>query len=368
MQLCVQTAVLKSRYQMSNKVLMKGNEAIGEAALRAGCRYYFAYPITPQNEIPAYMSKRLPEVGGTFLQAESELAAINMVLGASAAGSRCMTSSSSPGISLKQEGFSYISGSELPAVVVNMMRGGPGLGNISGAQGDYFQATRGGGNGDYHTIVIAPGTVQELADWTVKAFELADKYRILCLILGDGYLGQMSEPCVLPDFVENLPPKPWALTGKTKDREQNKVWSLKMSGIDGELNNHNKHLFEKYAKIQDTETAAETYMCDDADIVLCAYGTSARVCKKAIKQMREAGIKAGLFRPITLWPFPQKELEAAAANCKKLLTVEMSMGQLVQDIKLYSGHKPADVEFYGEAGGVIPSVDKIIEKAKAILK
>lgn len=350
------------------KVLMKGNEAIGEAAVRAGCRYYFAYPITPQNEIPAYLSKRLPEVGGTFLQAESELAAINMVLGASAAGARCMTSSSSPGISLKQEGISYISGSELPSVVVNMMRGGPGLGNISGAQGDYFQATRGGGNGDYHVVVIAPGTVQELADWTVKAFDIADKYRIMCMILGDGYLGQMSEPCVLPDFLDKLPAKPWALTGKTKDREQNKVWSLKMSGIDGELNAHNKHLFEKYNLIQESETAAESYMCEDADIVLCGYGTSARVCKKAVKDLRDQGIKAGLFRPITLWPFPQKELASACKNAKKILTVEMSMGQMVQDVKLYCGRLPSEVDFYGEPGGVIPSVDVIIEKAKTLLK
>lgn len=350
---------------MAEKVLMKGNEAIGEAAVRAGCRYYFAYPITPQNEIPAYMAKRLPEIGGTFLQAESELAAINMVMGASAAGARCMTSSSSPGISLKQEGISYISGAQLPAVVVNMMRGGPGLGNISGAQGDYFQATRGGGNGDYHVVVIAPGTVQEMADLTVKAFDIADKYRVMCMILGDGYLGQMSEPCVLPDFVENLPEKPWALTGKTADRKQNKVNSLKLSGVDGELNAHTKALFDNYCKIQETETMSETYMCDDADIVLTAYGTCARVCKKAVKLLREQGIKAGLFRPITLWPFPQKELEAACAKAKKIFTVEMSMGQMVQDIKLYSGHKVSDVEFYGEPGGIIPSVDVIIEKVKS---
>lgn len=350
---------------MSEKVLMKGNEAIGEAAVRAGCRYYFAYPITPQNEIPAYMAKRLPEVGGTFLQAESEIAAINMVLGASAAGARCMTSSSSPGISLKQEGISYISGSELPAVIVNMMRGGPGLGNISGAQGDYFQATRGGGNGDYHVVVIAPGTVQELADYTVKAFEMADKYRVAVMILGDGYLGQMSEPCVLPEPVKELPAKPWAATGKTADRKQNILYSLKMSGRDGELKEHNEKLFANYQKIHDTESAYEAYMCDDADVVLTAYGTSARVCKKAVKLLREQGIKAGLFRPITLWPFPEKQLEDACKNAKKILTVEMSMGQMVQDIKLYSGHKPADVDFYGEPGGIIPKVDVIIEKVKS---
>ena len=350
---------------MSKKVLMKGNEAIGEAAIRAGCRFYFAYPITPQNEIPAYMAKRLPEEKGCFLQAESELAAINMVMGASAAGARAMTSSSSPGISLKQEGISYLSGAQLPAVIVNMMRGGPGLGNISGAQGDYFQATRGGGNGDYHVVVIAPGTVQEMADCTVKAFEIADKYRVVCMILGDGYLGQMSEPCILPEYVTEFPAKPWALTGRTSDRENNIALSLRLNGDDYDLNKHTKELFENYDKIQANETMSETYMCDDADVVLTGYGTAARVCKKAVKMLREQGIKAGLFRPITLWPFPQKELEAACAKAKKILTVEMSMGQMVQDVKLYSGHKVSDVEFYGEPGGIIPKVDAIIEKVKS---
>ena len=350
---------------MAEKVLMKGNEAIAEAAIRAGCRFYSSYPITPQNEIPAYMAARLPQEGGCFLQAESELAAINMVMGASAAGARCMTSSSSPGISLKQEGISYISGAQLPAVVVNMMRGGPGLGNISGAQGDYFQATRGGGNGDYHVVVIAPGTVQEMADWTVKAFEIADKYRVMCMILGDGYLGQMSEPCILPEYVKEFPAKPWALTGKNDDRKQNKIMSLKLSGIDGELNEHTKALFKNYEKIQNNETAAEVYNCDDADYILCAYGTAARVCKKAVKMLREQGIKAGLFRPITLWPFPQKELEKACEKAKKILTVEMSMGQMVQDVKLNCGRKVSDVDFYGEPGGLIPKVDAIIEKVKS---
>lgn len=350
---------------MAEKVLMKGNEAIGEAAIRAGCRFYFAYPITPQNEIPAYMALRLPQEGGTFLQAESELAAINMVMGASAAGARAMTSSSSPGVSLKQEGISYLSGAQLPAVVVNMMRGGPGLGNISGAQGDYFQATRGGGNGDYHVVVIAPGTVQELADWTVKAFDIADKYRVVCMILGDGYLGQMSEPCVLPEYKKDFPSKPWALTGRTPDRQNNIALSLRLNGDDYDLNNHVKELFENYENIQKNETAAESYMCDDADFVLTAYGTAARVCKKAVKTLRDQGIKAGLFRPITLWPFPQKELETACAKAKKILTVEMSMGQMVQDVKLYSGHKVSDVDFYGEPGGVIPKVDAIVEKVKS---
>ena len=350
---------------MANKVLMKGNEAIGEAAIRAGCRFYFAYPITPQNEIPAYMAKRLPQENGCFLQAESELAAINMVMGASAAGARAMTSSSSPGISLKQEGISYLSGAQLPAVIVNMMRGGPGLGNISGAQGDYFQATRGGGNGDYHVVVIAPGTVQEMADCTVKAFEIADKYRVVCMILGDGYLGQMSEPCILPEYVKEFPAKPWALTGRTADRENNIALSLRLNGDDYDLNKHTIELFENYDKIQANETMSETFMCDDADVVLTGYGTAARVCKKAVKMLREQGIKAGLFRPITLWPFPQKEIEVACSKAKKVLTVEMSMGQMVQDVKLYCGHKPCDVDFYGEPGGIIPKVDAIIEKVKS---
>ena len=350
---------------MSKKILMKGNEAIGEAAVLAGCRYYFAYPITPQNEIPAYLSKRMPEVGGTFLQAESEVAAINMVMGAAAAGARVMTSSSSPGISLKQEGISYLSGAQLPAVIVNMMRGGPGLGNIAGAQGDYFQATRGGGNGDYHVVVIAPGTVQELADSTIKAFEIADKYRVVVMLLGDGYLGQMAEPCVLPEEVKDLPAKPWALTGKTKDRDSHIIASLKLGGDDTKLNKHVKSLAENYAEIAKNEVQYENFMCDDADFVLCAYGTSARVCKKAVKVLREQGIKAGLFRPITLWPFPENELEAACENAKKVLTVEMSLGQMVQDVRMYSGKKKADLDFYGEPGGVIPKLDVIVEKVKS---
>ena len=350
---------------MSNKVLMKGNEAIGESAILAGCRYYFAYPITPQNEIPAYMSKRLPQVGGTFLQAESEIAAINMVMGASAAGARVMTSSSSPGISLKQEGISYISGAQLPAVIINMMRGGPGLGNIAGAQGDYFQATRGGGNGDYHVVVLAPGTVQELADYTIKAFDIADKYRVAVLLLGDGYLGQMAEPCVLPEPVKDIPSKPWALTGKTADRDAHIIASLKLGKDDAYLNRHVKSLAENYAEIAKNEVKYENFMCDDADFVLCAYGTSARVCKKAVKVLREQGIKAGLFRPITLWPFPEEAIEAACAKAKKVLTVEMSLGQMVQDVRLYANKKKDEYDFYGEPGGLIPKLDVIVEKVKS---
>jgi 2-oxoglutarate ferredoxin oxidoreductase subunit alpha len=288
-----------------------------------------------------------------------------MVMGASAAGARTMTSSSSPGISLKQEGISYLSGAQLPAVIVNMMRGGPGLGNIAGAQGDYFQATRGGGNGDYHVVVLAPGTVQELADYTVKAFEIADKYRVVVMILGDGYLGQMSEPCVLPEPVKEFPAKPWALTGKTKDRDSNILASLRL-GTDTELNEHVKNeLFAVYAEIAKNETKYENFMCDDADFIICAYGTSARVCKKAVKDLRAQGIKAGLFRPITLWPFPEDALEAVCEKAKKVLTVEMSMGQLFQDVRMYSGKKKSECDFYGEPGGIIPKLDVIVEKVKS---
>lgn len=349
---------------MNEKILMKGNEAIGEAAILAGCRHYFAYPITPQNEIPAYMASRLPEVDGVFLQAESEIAAINMVFGAAAGGARVMTSSSSPGIALKQEGFSYLAGAELPAVIVNMMRGGPGLGNISGAQGDYYQATRGGGNGDYKTIVLAPGTVQELADFTLKAFELADKYRMVVMILGDGYLGQMSEPLTLPEPVKNLPSKAdWALTGP-KGRAGRAIASLRLAPDDA-LYQHNLHLAKKYAEVEASETIAESYLCDDADFLLCAYGTSARICKKAITKLRSEGIKVGLFRPISLWPFPKKELQAVAKSAKKILTVEMSLGQMVDDVRLHSGKNPSEIDFYGTPGGVIPKIETIIEKVKS---
>lgn len=347
---------------MSEKILMKGNEAIGEAAILAGCRHYFAYPITPQNEIPAYMAKRLPEVGGTFLQAESELAAVSMVMGASAGGARVMTSSSSPGISLKQEGISYMSGAQLPAVIVNMMRGGPGLGNIAGAQGDYFQATRGGGNGDYHVLVIAPGNVQELADYTVKAFELADKYRIVCMILGDGYLGQMSEPLVLPKAVEKLPPKDWALTG-AKGRDPHIIASLRLNP-DNYLEKHVYDLYENYKKIEENEVIYDTQNMEDADYMIVAYGTASRICKKAIRMLRAEGIKVGLFRPVTLWPFPKKEIAEAAKKVKKILTVEMSMGQMVQDVQINAG-KYCDVDFLGRPGGMLPEVEKIVQRVKS---
>ena len=347
---------------MSEKILMKGNEAIGEAAILAGCRHYFAYPITPQNEIPAYLAKRMPEVGGTFLQAESELAAVSMVMGASAGGARVMTSSSSPGISLKQEGISYMAGAQLPAVIVNMMRGGPGLGNIAGAQGDYFQATRGGGNGDYHVLVIAPGTVQELADYTIKAFELADKYRVVVMLLGDGYLGQMSEPLVFPEAVKELPAKDWALTG-AKGRDPHTIASLRLNP-DNYLEQHVYELSKIYSEIEEKEVIYDTQYMEDADFMIVAYGTSARICKKAIRALRAEGIKVGLFRPITLWPFPKKEIAEYAKKVKKILTVEMSMGQMVQDVQINAG-KYADIDFYGRPGGMLPEVDKIIQRVKS---
>ncbi len=346
---------------MSDRILMKGNEAVGEAAIIAGCRHYFAYPITPQNEIPAYMAKRLPEVGGTFLQAESELAAINMVFGASAAGARVMTSSSSPGISLKQEGISYIAGAELPCVIVDMMRGGPGLGNIAGSQADYFQATRGGGNGDYRIIVLAPASVQELADITIEAFDLADEYRIPVMILGEGYLGQMSEPFSLPEPSGKTFEKPWALTG-AKGRKPNIIASMRLTP-ENLLEEHNLKLKKTYDKITEKEVRYESYLLDDADYIIVAYGTSARISRSAIIELRKEGIKAGLFRPISLWPYPYKELKKAASHAKKVLTVEMSLGQMVEDVRL-AVMDDEKVDFYGRTGGMLPESGEIIRRVR----
>ncbi len=347
---------------MSDQILMKGNEAVGEAAIIAGCRHYFAYPITPQNEIPAYMAKRLPEVGGTFLQAESELAAINMVFGASAAGARAMTSSSSPGISLKQEGISYIAGAELPCVIVDMMRGGPGLGNIAGSQSDYFQATRGGGNGDYRVLVIAPASVQELADMTVKAFDLADHYSIPVMILGDGFLGQMSEPFTLPEPSGKTFDKPWALTG-AKGRKPNIIASMRLTPEDL-LEKHNLELQKTYQEIEANEVMYESYLLDDAEYVIVAYGTSARISRSAIGELRKEGIKVGLFRPLTLWPYPYKELKAVSDRAKKVLTVEMSLGQMVEDVRL-AVQNDSKVDFYGRTGGMLPVSEEIIRKVRS---
>ena len=345
------------------RILMCGNEALAEAAIIAGCDAYFGYPITPQNEITAYMSRRMPEEGRVFVQSESELAAINMVFGASATGKRTMTSSSSPGISLMQEGISYLSGAELPAVVVNVMRGGPGLGNISPSQGDYFQATRGGGHGDYRTIVFGPSSVQELVDCMPLAFDLADQYQMTVVVLADGILGQMMEPIVLQKKPRRkLPPKDWALTG-AKDREQNIVRSLWLG--DEVLENLNYKLQAKYEQVQKNEVLCEQYEVEDAEIVVVSYGVAARIVRDAVNRAREQGIKAGLIRPITLWPFPTEQINKAADEFRIFLTVEMSNGQMVEDVKLAVAGK-APVLFYGRPGGSVPTVDQILDKIKQV--
>ncbi len=342
---------------------MCGNEALAEAAILAGCDAYFGYPITPQNEIPAYMSRRMPEEGRVFVQSESELAAINMVFGASATGKRAMTSSSSPGISLMQEGISYLAGAELPAVVVNVVRGGPGLGNISPAQSDYFQATRGGGHGDYRTIVFGPSSVQELVDCMALAFDLADQYRMTVMILADGILGQMMEPIVLKKKPSReLPAKDWALTG-AKGREQNIVRSLWLG--EGVLEKHNNKLKAKYEQIEKNEVLCEQYEVDDAEIIVVAYGVAARIVRGAVTKAREEGIKVGWIRPITLWPFPTEQISRAADEFRLFLTVEMSTGQMVEDVKLAVAGK-APVVFYGRPGGSVPTVDELLDKIKQL--
>ena len=345
------------------KHLMKGNEAIAEAAIKAGCRFFFGYPITPQNQIPEYMSKRMPEIGGCFLQAESEVAAINMVYGASGAGARVMTSSSSPGISLKQEGISYMACAELPAVIVNMVRGGPGLGSIQPAQSDYFQMTKGGGHGDYKLIVFAPDSVQEAVDLTYSAFDTADKYSTPVVLLGDGMIGQMMETVEMPEEIAELPEKPWATTGCAKG-ERRIINSLYIEP--DVMEKVNLRLQEKYNTIARNETRWEEYFMEDAEMVITAYGTTARIAKKSIKELRKAGVKAGLIRPITLWPFPAEAINKAAARAKAFLTVEMSCGQMVEDVRLaVNGQAP--VEFFGRTGGMIPSWKEIYAAAEKAL-
>jgi len=334
------------------KRLMSGNAALGEAAILAGCTCYFGYPITPQNELTEYMAKRVPETGGVFIQSESEIAAINMVLGASVAGARAMTSSSSPGMSLKQEGISYLAADELPAVVVDMVRGGPGMGNISPAQSDYFQATRGGGHGDYKTIVLAPGSVQELTEVVPLAFDLADEYRNPVIILGDGMLGQMMEPV---SFDNIKPPKKYQkdyiLTG-AKDRSSRMVRSLLFDTKEEE--EHNWKLFRKYQRMEQNEVRYETFLLDDAEMVVVAYGIGARIAKGAIKRLRQENLKVGMIRPITLWPFPAKIMKETAQNGAEFFVFEMSAGQMVEDVKLALEGK-GHIHFYGRPGGVIPT-------------
>ncbi|MBP3591105.1 MAG: 3-methyl-2-oxobutanoate dehydrogenase subunit VorB [Clostridia bacterium] len=342
---------------MAEKVLMKGNEAIAEAAILAGCRHYFGYPITPQTEVAAYMAKRMPKIGGTFLQAESEIAAINMVYGVSATGKRVMTSSSSPGISLKGEGLSYLAGADLPALVVNVQRGGPGLGGIQPSQSDYFQATKGGAHGDFHMIVLAPASVQEMAELTVKGFDLADKYRMTAMILADGTMGQMMEPVSL-DFAEGEKvEKPWATNGTKMARPHNVVNSLFLKPEQLEKTNFER--FERYETIKQNEVMYEEYMMEDAEICVVAFGIASRVSKNAINEARAKGIKVGLIRPITLWPFPEKAIAAAAEKVKKFISVELSMGQMIEDVRLAVNGK-APVTLCNRTGGMIPEPEQVL--------
>lgn len=348
---------------MADKVLMKGNEAIAEAAIRAGCRHYFGYPITPQTEVAAYMAKRMPKIeGGVFLQAESEISAINMVYGVAGAGFRVMTSSSSPGISLKQEGISYLAGSDLPALIVNVQRGGPGLGGIQPSQSDYFQATRGGGHGDYHLIVFAPASVQEMADLTIKAFDLSDKYRVPAMLLADGTMGQMMEPVELPDSVDTLKvEKPWAVTGTQKKRAHNIVNSLYLSPE--KLEKTNLERFERYKQIEENEALYEEFMMEDAEYCVVAYGITARVSKNAVIAAREQGIRVGMIRPITLWPFPKKAIADVTDKVKAFISVELSMGQMIEDIRLASSCKKP-VYLCSRVGGVITTPEEVLETIK----
>ena len=347
------------------KILMKGNEAFGRAAIQAGCHYFFGYPITPQSELPEYLSRELPKVGGAFVQAESEVAAINMVYGAGGSGTRVMTSSSSPGVALKQEGITYCAGAEVPCVVLNVMRGGPGLGTIQPSQSDYYMATKGGGNGDYRTPVFAPASVQEAVDMIIEAFDVADLYRTPVMVLADGMIGQMMEPV---DFdkerkTREIPQKTWATTGTKGQRKPNVINSLYLQSE--ELEQHNLKLEKKYKAIEENEVQYEMYHTEDAELVFVAYGTVSRIVKTTVDQLREEGYKVGLIRPKTLWPFP-KEAFTQIPNAKNLLVVEMSLGQMIDDVKLASECK-LPVDFYGRSGGMIPSPAAIGQKAKEII-
>lgn len=346
-------------------MLMKGNEALAEAAIRAGCKCYFGYPITPQTEIAAYMAKRMNASGGVFLQAESEIAAVNMVYGAAAAGVRAMTSSSSPGISLKSEGISYAAGCDLPCVIVNIQRGGPGLGGIQPAQSDYYLATKAGGHGDFSILVYAPSSVQEMADFTVKAFDDSDKYRIPAMILSDGVIGQMMEPVRFPEINVSAAEKEWACTGHKNKRKHNIINSLYLKPE--ELEQSNIERFKKYETVKKELPQAEEYLTEDADIIVTGYGASARVCRSAVNAARAEGIKAGLIRPITLWPFPKDAYAKAAGKAKVFLDVEMSMGQMTDDVSLaISCRRP--VRFFGRTGGIIPKPAEVLEQIRLLAK
>lgn len=347
------------------KILMKGNEAFGKAAIEAGCHYFFGYPITPQSELPEYLSRELPKVGGAFVQAESEVAAINMVYGAGGTGTRVMTSSSSPGVALKQEGITYCAGAEVPCVILNIMRGGPGLGTIQPSQADYYMSTRGGGNGDYRTPVYAPASVQEAVDMIIEAFDVADIYRTPVMVIADGMIGQMMEPV---DFdkerqIRELPEKTWAANGTKGKRQPNVINSLYLQSE--ELEQHNLKLEKKYKVIEENEVQYEMYRTEDAELVFVAYGTVSRIIKTTVDQMREEGYKVGLIRPKTLWPFPKKAFKEIP-QAKNLLVVEMSLGQMVDDVKLACKCK-LPVDFYGRTGGMIPTPSEIANKAKGLI-
>ena len=348
------------------KILMKGNEAFGKAAITAGCHYFFGYPITPQSELPEYLSRELPKFGGAFVQAESEVAAINMVYGAGGSGTRVMTSSCSPGVALKQEGITYCAGAEVPCVVLNVMRGGPGLGTIQPSQSDYYMATKGGGNGDYRTPVFAPASVQEAVDMIIEAFDVADLYRTPVMVLADGMIGQMMEPV---DFdkerkVRDIPEKTWATTGTKGQRKPNVINSLYLQSE--ELEQHNLKLEKKYKAIEENEVQYEMYKTEDAELVFVAYGTVSRIVKTTIDQLREEGYKVGLIRPKTLWPFPNEAFKQIP-EAKNLLVVEMSLGQMIDDVKLACECK-LPVDFYGRSGGMIPSPSSIGQKAKELIR
>lgn len=344
---------------MSELILMKGNEAIGEAAIRANCRHFFGYPITPQTEVLEYLARRLPEEGGAYVQAESEVSAINMVFGASAAGARVMTASSSPGISLMQEGISYIASAELPAVIVNIMRGSPGLGGIHPSQADYSQSVKGGGHGDYKLIVLAPNSVQELIDHTILAFDLSEKYRTPVVIFGDGMLGQMMEPVTFPDNLDMPVNRPWATTGMV-DREPNIIHTLYLPADD--LEQHVNKLFAKYRQIEAQEKRYKEYLTDDAEILVVSFGINSRVAKAAVEMARQDGIKAGLFRPITLWPFPDEQLKNAAKSARLIISAEINMGQMIDDIRLAVNDR-VPVELFNRIG-LVPTPEEIYAAIK----
>ncbi|HDD64896.1 MAG TPA: 3-methyl-2-oxobutanoate dehydrogenase subunit VorB [Firmicutes bacterium] len=342
------------------RVLLNGCEAAADSAIAAGCKFYAGYPITPQNRFPEYMSRRLPEEGGIFIQAESEVSAINMVFGAAVAGVRAMTSSSSPGISLKQEGISYLAGCELPAVIINMNRGGPGLGDVTPSQSDYFQSTRGGGHGDYRTVVLAPWSVQELYDLTYLAFDIADRYRNPVVVLADGMIALTYEPVRFKKKRKKLPLKKWALTG-CKGRKPNSIKSLFLTP--GVLETHNWKLARKYERIEKREVRFSTYFCDDMDFLIVSFGTCARIVKESIEEARKEGIKVGLFRPITLWPFPYRELSEYLERAKKVLVVELNLGQMIDDVKI-AAKSDKRIFFYGRPGGGVPTPLEILKEIK----